>query len=78
MSADLAAAGFDDLRPAHAAVFQHIEADGSRLADLAERAQMTKQHRARDHRRARAEWARALGAEGIEQLRDTLAALRDL
>jgi len=43
VSADLAAAGFDDLRPAHTAVFQHIEADGSRLTDLAARAQITKQ-----------------------------------
>ena len=43
VSAGLAAAGFDDLRPAHAAVFQHIEAGGSRLTDLAERAQITKQ-----------------------------------
>lgn len=36
-------AGFDDIRPAHTAVFQHIKADGSRLSDLAENAQMTKQ-----------------------------------
>ncbi|MGH2977864.1 MAG: MarR family winged helix-turn-helix transcriptional regulator [Gaiellaceae bacterium] len=36
-------AGFDDLRPAHAIVFQHIDADGSRLTTLADRAQMTKQ-----------------------------------
>jgi DNA-binding MarR family transcriptional regulator len=43
VSAGLTAAGFDDLRPAHTAVFQHIEADGSRLTDLAERAQITKQ-----------------------------------
>lgn len=43
VSAGLAAAGFDDLRPAHTAVFQHIDADGSRLTDLAERAQITKQ-----------------------------------
>ena len=43
VSADLAKAGFDDIRPAHTAVFQHIEADGSRLTDLAERAQITKQ-----------------------------------
>jgi DNA-binding MarR family transcriptional regulator len=39
----LADAGFDDVRPAHTAVFQHIEAGGSRLVDLARRAQMTKQ-----------------------------------
>jgi DNA-binding MarR family transcriptional regulator len=39
----LAEAGFDDIRPAHTAVFQHIKAEGSRLTELAERAQMTKQ-----------------------------------
>jgi DNA-binding MarR family transcriptional regulator len=39
----LAEAGFDDIRPAHTAVFQHIKADGSRLSELAERAQLTKQ-----------------------------------
>jgi DNA-binding MarR family transcriptional regulator len=43
VAAGLATAGFDDLRPAHTAVFQHIAADGSRLTDLAARAQMTKQ-----------------------------------
>jgi DNA-binding MarR family transcriptional regulator len=43
VSAGLAEAGFDDLRPAHTAVFQHIDADGSRLTDLADRAQITKQ-----------------------------------
>lgn len=43
VSAGLVEAGFDDLRPAHTAVFQHIEAGGSRLTELAERAQMTKQ-----------------------------------
>lgn len=43
VSDGLAAAGYDDVRPAHTAVFQHIEADGSRLTDLAERAQITKQ-----------------------------------
>jgi DNA-binding MarR family transcriptional regulator len=39
----LAEAGFDDIRPAHTPVFQHIEAGGTRLSELAERAQMTKQ-----------------------------------
>lgn len=39
----LAAAGFDDIRPAHTAVFQHIKAEGSRLSALAEAAQITKQ-----------------------------------
>ncbi len=43
VSVGLAEAGFDDLRPAHTAVFQHISANGSRLTDLAERAQITKQ-----------------------------------
>jgi DNA-binding MarR family transcriptional regulator len=43
VAAGLAAAGFDDLRPAHTAVFQHIDAEGSRLTDLAARAQITKQ-----------------------------------
>jgi DNA-binding MarR family transcriptional regulator len=43
VSAELAEAGFDDLRPAHTAVFQHIAPEGSRLTDLAERAQITKQ-----------------------------------
>jgi DNA-binding MarR family transcriptional regulator len=43
VSAGLAEAGFDDLRPAHTAVFQHIDTDGSRLTELAERAQITKQ-----------------------------------
>src|SRR5215467_4893037 len=39
----LADAGFADIRPAHTAVFQHIDADGSRLTDLAERSHITKQ-----------------------------------
>lgn len=43
VSEGLAEAGFDDIRPAHTVVFQHIEAQGSRLSELAERAQLTKQ-----------------------------------
>jgi DNA-binding MarR family transcriptional regulator len=43
VTARLAEAGFDDIRPAHTSVFQHIDADGTRLTDLAERAQLTKQ-----------------------------------
>ena len=39
----LAEAGFGDIRQAHTVVFQHIDADGSRLTDLADRAQITKQ-----------------------------------
>lgn len=41
--AQLAANGFEDVRPAHSVVFRHILPDGSRLTELAERAQMTKQ-----------------------------------
>jgi DNA-binding MarR family transcriptional regulator len=40
---DLAKAGFDDIRPAHTAVFQHIRAEGTRLSELAQGAQITKQ-----------------------------------
>ena len=43
IAAGLAEAGFDDIRPAHTAVFQHIKAEGSRVSELAERAQITKQ-----------------------------------
>ena len=40
---ELAANGFPEIRPAHSSVFRHILPDGSRITDLAERAQMTKQ-----------------------------------
>lgn len=39
----LATAGFPDIRPPHAPVFAHLTADGMRLNELAERAQLTKQ-----------------------------------
>src|SRR4030095_13499679 len=39
----LSAAGFDDFTPAQARVFQRIAPGGSRLTDLAEQAQITKQ-----------------------------------
>jgi DNA-binding MarR family transcriptional regulator len=39
----LNARGFTDLRPAHFAIFQLIEPEGTRITDLAERAQITKQ-----------------------------------
>lgn len=35
-------AGYEDLRPAHLVVFQHIDPAGSRVTDLAAKAQMTK------------------------------------
>jgi DNA-binding MarR family transcriptional regulator len=41
--AALAEAGFDDVTPAQARVFQRIAPGGSRLTDLAEQAQITKQ-----------------------------------
>ena len=43
IASGLAEAGFDDIRPAHTTVFQHIKAEGSRLSELAESAQLTKQ-----------------------------------
>jgi len=43
LDAGLAAAGFTDLRAAHAPVFQVIDPEGTRLIDLAARAGMTKQ-----------------------------------
>jgi DNA-binding MarR family transcriptional regulator len=40
---ELTVAGFDDLRPAHLNVVQHLDERGSRITDLAERAGLTKQ-----------------------------------
>jgi DNA-binding MarR family transcriptional regulator len=39
----LARAGFDDVRPAHMTIFQHLRPEGSRIGELAERAQLTNQ-----------------------------------
>lgn len=39
----LALNGFGDIRQAHSQVFQYMKKDGSRITELAERAQMTKQ-----------------------------------
>src|ERR1700754_5232266 len=41
--AGLAERGFPDIRPAHSSVFRYIKPDGSRVSDLAELADMTKQ-----------------------------------
>jgi DNA-binding MarR family transcriptional regulator len=41
--ARLAELGFADIRPAHSSLLRNISADGSRVSDLAVRAQMTKQ-----------------------------------
>ncbi|MGE0541465.1 MAG: MarR family winged helix-turn-helix transcriptional regulator [Dehalococcoidia bacterium] len=40
----LATAGYADVHPAHAIVFQHVRAEGSRVTELAERTQLTKQY----------------------------------
>ena len=39
----LAEEGFPDYRPAHRPVFQYLSVEGSRITELAERAQITKQ-----------------------------------
>jgi DNA-binding MarR family transcriptional regulator len=39
----LAEEGFDDVRPAHMTVFQHLRPDGSRIGELAARSQLTNQ-----------------------------------
>ena len=40
----LAAAGHAEIHPSHAIVFQHLSAEGSRVTELAERTQLTKQY----------------------------------
>jgi DNA-binding MarR family transcriptional regulator len=35
--------GFDDVRPAHLTIFQHLSPEGSRIGELAERCQLTNQ-----------------------------------
>ena len=35
--------GFDDIRPALSVVFQHLRDEGSRITEIADRAQLTKQ-----------------------------------
>ena len=41
--ARLGRAGFDDVRPAHMTIFQHLRPEGSRIGELAQRAQLTNQ-----------------------------------
>ena len=41
--ADLAAKGYEEIRPAHGNVFQYIGKNGARVTTMAEKAQMTKQ-----------------------------------
>lgn len=41
---DLAAAGYGDIHPGHAIIFQHLRSEGSRVTELAEQAQLTKQY----------------------------------
>jgi DNA-binding MarR family transcriptional regulator len=40
----LATAGYADIHPAHAIIFQHLRTEGSRVTELAERTQLTKQY----------------------------------
>jgi DNA-binding MarR family transcriptional regulator len=40
----LAVAGHADIHPSHAIIFQHLSAEGSRVTELAERTQLTKQY----------------------------------
>ncbi len=40
---ELSAAGYPDIRPTHGIVFQHLHAEGSRVTELAERSQVSKQ-----------------------------------
>lgn len=40
----MAEAGHTDVHPAHALIFQHLSAEGSRVTELAARAQLTKQY----------------------------------
>ena len=40
----LAAAGYADIHPSHAIIFQHLRAEGSRVTELAERTQLSKQY----------------------------------
>lgn len=43
LDTSLGAAGFDDLRSSHAAIFMAIDGEGSRLTEVAHRVKMTKQ-----------------------------------
>jgi DNA-binding MarR family transcriptional regulator len=43
LNAAVAERGFADARPALSAVFQHVRDEGSRVTEIAERAQLTKQ-----------------------------------
>lgn len=59
--ARLAAAGFSEVRPAHGRVFENLDPRGTRLSDLAARAQMTHQ--------SMSELVRALEAAGYVERR---------
>ena len=43
LSRRLALSAYSDIRPSHGCVFGHVDPDGSRLTDLADRAHMAKQ-----------------------------------
>lgn len=40
----LEAAGYGDINPSHAIIFQHLPTEGARVTNLAERTQLTKQY----------------------------------
>jgi DNA-binding MarR family transcriptional regulator len=42
--ASLAEAGYGDIHPSHAIIFQYLRAEGARVTELAERTQLTKQY----------------------------------
>lgn len=43
LHSELAIAGYPEIRPSHGWIFQYIKADGSRITELAQQAQITKQ-----------------------------------
>jgi DNA-binding MarR family transcriptional regulator len=88
----MASAGFDDITLAQARVFQRIDRDGSRVTDLAEAAQLTKQTvgflvdqleragyvvRAPDPRDGRARLVR-VAARGSEAVQASLAVVAEV
>ena len=88
----MASAGFDDITLAQARVFQRIDRDGSRVTDLAEAAQLTKQtvgflvdqleragyvERAPDPRDGRARLVR-VAARGSEAVQASLAVVAEV
>src|SRR5215216_2284713 len=86
LHAELATAGYPEIRPTHGLVFQHLRAEGARVTELAERSQVSKQWmgsltdegrqllRTAEaiSRRIEAEWAERVGERRVLQLRRRL------